>query len=329
MLDAARKEKPEPAREKLEAAMERHGRLPSLLLGCAAADRADSGPTVWHRLATAGEAVRGSLAASGTVTLDAACTLINAVGFAYGYGTALQLAAGLPAASQQTGEVRSFTGWLHNDAGNYALAVAASGDPRYLDKEDRQLRRRSRRRMLIRGITRRSHGFVPPIDPASFDVPPAAVASTLDQISPIEDDYPRVREVLNSAMAEHGRHPLLLLSLVINELDSGDRHAAAALARELLRAAADHPLIAGPGVYRLLKAGCPADALRTLAADHGRRPQHGGRLHARPGRLPAAARLAVHRPGSRLAALRLRRVGAALHPHRPGPGLVRATGPGA
>src|SRR5260370_15889500 len=113
-----------------EEAWQQHGRQPSLLLECARADASDG--AYWHCLAVAAEAARSS-----PDSLDTVCMLAWALDATYGYGPALQVLASLPAAARQTAEARVAAGTLHPAAGNYALAVAAYGDPRDLDRFDR------------------------------------------------------------------------------------------------------------------------------------------------------------------------------------------------
>ena len=94
---------------------------------------------------------------------------------------------------------------------------------------------------------------------------PPAIAQVLDQAESLIDEPARLRELVNAAFEEHGRHPLLLLRLAEAERTYGDRHACAALAAEAMRGAPEDPLIVAESIRELWLADYDADALRVIA----------------------------------------------------------------
>src|ERR1700761_4294970 len=234
-LDSLRSLSSAEASQRLEDAMREHGRQPSLLLASAGADQSED--RSWHRVAVAAEAARVS---GGNV--DAVCELATALRQTHGYGTALQVLASLPAGARATVKARVATANQHDWAGNPALAAAAYGDPRDLDERLRSQRRRRLRQGLTQRLRYGSSGDnVAAIDAASFDPVSSSIARVLDEAQSQADD--QARETLQAAMADHGRHPLLLLELARTERRGGDDHTCAALAREAVRIAPDAPLI--------------------------------------------------------------------------------------
>src|SRR5260370_27904228 len=127
---------------------------------------------------------------------------------------------------RNTTECRVQLGNLHYYSGNFALAADAFGSRRYLDKVDRKTRRRSRRRALLRS---RQAGITQAMDLGTFDPVPLPIARVLDEAGRMADQPARVREVVRTALEEHGRHPWLLLELAWSKGRDGDRHASAAL----------------------------------------------------------------------------------------------------
>jgi predicted negative regulator of RcsB-dependent stress response len=256
-LDSLRSLPSAEASQRLEDAMHEHGRQPSLLLASAAADQSEG--RSWHRVAMAAEAARIS---GGNV--DAVCELATALHQTHGYGTALQVLASLPADARATVKARITTANRHDRAGNPALAAAAYGDPRDLDNGLRAQRRHRLRQGLTQRLRYGSSGdSVAAIDAASFDLVSSSIARVLDEAQSQADD--QARETLQAAIADHGRHPLLLLELARTERRDGDDHTCAALAREAALIAPEAPLIVAAGMRELWLADYDADALRLLA----------------------------------------------------------------
>jgi predicted negative regulator of RcsB-dependent stress response len=258
VLDSVRGQPPSAVRERIEEAWRQHGRCPSLVLAYADADVADG--AYWHRLALAAEAVRSSPG-----SLDAICSLALAANSTYGYGTALQVMASLPETARKTTEARVNLGDLHRYAGNYALAAAAYGNPRDLNRADRKNRRLCVRRGVLQRFTSTSGGDVEAADLTWFDPLAPAVAQVLDTSASLRDRPVEQRKLVSAALEEHCRHPLLLLELADAERANGDRPACAALAAEAIRSAPADPLIAADGIRKLWEAGFDADALRVLS----------------------------------------------------------------
>lgn len=258
VIDSVRELPPPAAKQRIEEAFEEHGRLPSLLLAHAEADRRDE--AFWHSLIMVAEAVRTSPS-----SLDAVCQLASALNSTFDYGTALQVLKSLPPASRQTVEARVTTGDLHRYAGNFALAAAAYGDPRDLERLDRKSRRRCVRGSLLRRWRPRpvGHNELVPIDLASFDPVAPAIADVLDRASQINEPA-KLRELCHAAIHEHGRDPRLLLALADVELEYGDRHTGAAMAAEAMRDTPEDPLIVAACIRDLRFAGYHADALRAI-----------------------------------------------------------------
>jgi tetratricopeptide (TPR) repeat protein len=259
VLDSVRELPPLAAKQRIEEAFEEHGRLPSLLLAHAEADEQDK--AFWHSLAMVAEAARSSPS-----SLDTVCRLASALNSMFDYGTALQVLKSLPPAARQTVEARVTTGDLHRYAGNFALAAAAYGDPRDLERFDRKSRRRCVRRSLLRRWRPRPAGRIDltPIDLASFDPVAPAIAHVLDRVTQHNEPPAKLREICHAAIHEHGRHPRLLLALADVELGYGDRHTGAAMAAEAMRDAPEDPLIVAACIRDLRFAGYHADALRTI-----------------------------------------------------------------
>lgn len=256
VLDAVRELPPPAVRERIEEAMREHGRQPSLLLAYAQSESADR--VYWHRLALAAEAARSSKG-----SLEAICGLTWAVNAVFGYGSALQVLASLPDAARRTGEARAVTGNLHQISKNFALAVAAYGDPRDLDDYYRKFRRRALPMALVQRLLPVSRGDVAAIDPLSFDPVPPAIARILDR-GARSSDPAEIVELYRTAIDEHGRHPRLLLEFATVERRHGDRDVCAALAAEAIAAAPDDPLVVSDGVRELWLVDRDADALRAL-----------------------------------------------------------------
>ena len=256
-LDTVSELPSDEACQRIEAAIREHGRQPSLLL--ASADFARQKEWRWQRVAAAAEAARLSLG-----NLDAMCELALAVYQTHGYGTALQVLKSLQAGARATVKARVTTATLHMWAGNPALAAAAYGDSRDLDKYFRS----RRRRLAVRGLIQRlrsgvSGDDVAAIDALSVDMVPPAIARLLDEAESQPDS--QARETLRMAMAGHdGRHPMLLLELARTERRDGDDEACAALAREAMQVAPDDPLITAEAINELWLADYDADALALL-----------------------------------------------------------------
>ncbi len=257
VLDSVRQLPPSAARQRIEEALLQHGRLPSLLLACADAYGSDNADL--QGLAVAAEAAR-----SHAGSLDAVCGLAWTVNATLGYGAALQVLESLPAAARQTVEARVVAGDLHRYARNFALAAAAYGDPRDLDSYDRLTRRHCARRALAQRFRSSSRGDVRAVDAASFNPVAPAIAQVIDRGESLTDEPAGLAQLINAAIQEHGRHPLLLLGLATIERQYGDRHACAALAAEAMRGAPEDPLIVATGIRVLWLADYDADALRAI-----------------------------------------------------------------
>ena len=259
LLDSLDGQPSSTVRQPIEKASQQYGRLPSLLLAHAEADAAEGAN--WHCLALAAEVVRAIPA-----DLEAVCCLAQAVrNSPYGYGVAVELLESLPAVARQTTEVRVTLANLHRDAGNFALAVAAYGDPRDLDGYDRRFRRRS----MVRGLLQRrrsgdSHSGTP-LDLTTFDPVDSAIAQVLDKSDSLLDRPDECRTMLQAAIAEHGRQPLLLLSMARAERLVEDRASCVVLIAEALTNIPVSPLITAMGIWELWWADYDTEALRMLA----------------------------------------------------------------
>jgi len=163
---------------------------------------------------------------------------------------------------RNTTEYRVQLGNLHYYSGNFALAAGAFGSRRYLDKVDRKTRRRARRRALLRS---RQAVITQAMDLGTFDPVPFPIARVLDEAGRLADQPARLREVLTTALEEHGRHPLLLLELAWRKGQDGDRHAAAALGAEAMELAPEDPLVVANTVWLLLNADYDAQMLEIIA----------------------------------------------------------------
>jgi tetratricopeptide (TPR) repeat protein len=258
LLDSADAAPPAVARGRIEEGMRQHGRLPSLLLAYADIDLSEGAD--WHRLALATEAARLSPA-----SVDTVCAVAQACYATLGYGTALQVLESLAAPARQTVEARVVAANLHRLSGNFGLAVKAYGDPRDLDRDERKKRRGCIRKGLRQRVGSAGRDDVSAIDVSTFDPVPEAVALVIDQGVVLHNDPVRLRELITTALAEHGRHPMLLLRLADVEDDHGSQHACAALAAEALRAADEDPLIVSGSIRSLWATDYDADALRAIA----------------------------------------------------------------
>jgi hypothetical protein len=144
LLDSLDGLPPSGARKRIEEAWQQYGRLPSLLLVHADLDWREDAD--WQCLVLLTEAARAD---PGNV--EAVCCLATSVHYLFDYGTAVEVLESLPAAVRQSVAVRVALGDLHRNAGNFALAAAAYGDPRDLGRDER----RSRRRGMLRGLLQR------------------------------------------------------------------------------------------------------------------------------------------------------------------------------
>lgn len=253
-LDSLR-EQPDPvARQRIREAWQRYGHLPSLLLACADANAYEG--QGWACLALGAEAAQLDPG-----NLTAVCRLAYAFDTAEDYPMAVQILEGLPTAARQTTEVRVTLGNIHRYAGNYALAAAAYGDPRDLDGFDRW----SRRRSLCFGLLQRrrtgTHEDEPLMD---FVTLSPDVAEILDRVAIRLDEPGSCHAELEAAIAEHGRHPLLLLYLARASRYVGDDGACAALAREALAGVPGSALITAIGLRELYLAHRGDEALKVF-----------------------------------------------------------------
>lgn len=258
VLDSLDGLEPSEAKTRIEKAMEEHGRQPVLLLAYAKADQKSN--SYWHALAVAAEAAHAS-----PDSLDAVCNLAWHSYLTYGYGTALQVLASLPAVARSTVDARILAGRLHQYVGNFAHAVKAYGDLGERPGYARTWRRQCIRKALLRPtLALVAWSEVAAANPSTPIAPPPAIALVLDSQVEFENEPAKLRELFHSAIAEHGRHPRLLLALADVEVQYGDEHAGAALATEALRAAPEDPLIVGDVIRTLWQADRDVDALRMI-----------------------------------------------------------------
>lgn len=255
-LDSLAGTDPPAARERLEEAMRKHGRTPSLLLAYAGVEGPDNAD--WHWLALAAEAVRR---APGSV--DTACALAWAARWILGYEGAVQVLTGLPAGQREATECRVLLGNLHRAAGNRASAFAAYPPALALDRYDRRARRSCAWTAIVPGRwRRRRRESYDPVDLAGFDPLPAGIARIMDEADRCHDDVTAARALLAAAVDDHARHPLLLLGLARLERQRGDRHAGGALAAEAVSAAPGDALTTAVGIFELSAAGYVSTALQ-------------------------------------------------------------------
>ena len=243
------------ARERLEEAMRKHGRTPSLLLAYADINGSDNAD--WHCLALAAEAAR-----SVPGSIDTACALAWAIRWTLGYESAVQVLTGLPEGQRQATECRVLLGNLHRAAGNNASAFAAYPPALALDRYDRRARRSCGWKAAVPGHRRR-RGRYAPVDLAEFDPLPAGIARVLDEAGRCDDDVTAARALLAAAVDDHARHPLLLLRLARLESQRGDRHSGGALAAEAVSREPGDALTAAIGIQELTAAGYVSTALKT------------------------------------------------------------------
>jgi tetratricopeptide (TPR) repeat protein len=258
LLDSLDGEPSRTARQRIEDAWQQYGRLPSLLLAHAKVDAAEGDD--WHCLALAVEAVRIDPS-----NLEAICRLAQAIRVSpFGYGTAVEMLESLPETVRSAPEVRVSLGDLHYYAGNFALAAAAYGNPRDLNEYDRKSRRRSIRRGLLRRH-RLGNAYSGTLDLAIFNPVGSAIARLLDESASLLDQPDQCREMLQEAIVEHGRQPLLLLQLARAERYAGDSFSCATLATEALTSTPDSPLVTIMSIWELWLADYDTEALRALS----------------------------------------------------------------
>jgi tetratricopeptide (TPR) repeat protein len=214
LLDSLDDLPPSSARERIEEAWHQHGRLPSLLLAHAGLDwDADAD---WQSLVLAAEALRAD-----AENIDAACYLARSVRYLYDYRAAVKVLESMPRHIRRSVAIRVALGELYRDAGNFAEALAAYGDPRDL----RRPYRRNRRRCVLRGLLQRwqpgereNRG---PFDLAML-IPDFGIAHVLDESELLRDSPDHGCAVLEAGITDHGRHPLLLLALATTRWLAGD-----------------------------------------------------------------------------------------------------------
>ena len=257
LLDSLDDLSPSNARERLEEAWQKYGRLPSLLLAHAVLDWKENAD--WQCLALATEAAR-----TNPGDVEAACWLAKSVDYLLDYSTAVDVLETLPAATRQSAAIRVALGDLHRNAGNLALAATAYGDPRDLDWTDR----RSRRRSVLRGLLQRrkaDHGADrAPFDLATFEPVTFETAQVLDKSSSLQDSPDHGCGVLEAGIADHGRNPLLLLSLARAHAFAGDWGACGRLAAEAVTSAGGSPSIAAAAIRELWRGGFDTEALHMI-----------------------------------------------------------------
>jgi hypothetical protein len=257
LLDSLEGLRPSDAWERIEEAWHHYGRLPSLLLAHADLDWQEDAD--WRCLVLAAEALRAD---PGNV--EAACYLGRSVDLLFDYHAAVEVLESLPVAMRRSVAVRVELGDLHRYAGNLALAAAAYGDPRDLDPDDRKSRRRSARRGLLQRRDVHSGDDCASFDFTAIDSVGTEVAQVLDRSRSLLDSPDHGRAVLDTGIAGHGRHPLLLLSLAVAQRSAGDRGACATLAAEALANARDNPLITAMAILELWLSDFDSEALRAF-----------------------------------------------------------------
>jgi tetratricopeptide (TPR) repeat protein len=274
------------ARERLEEAWQQHGRLPSLLLAHAALDLRNGGN--WPCLALSAEVLR-----SHPGHVEAACLFASSLSYLtlFTYGSAVAVLENVPAATRQSTGVRVTLGDIHRRAGNHALAVAAYGDPRHLDGFDRRSRRRIRRRGLLQRRGNRSDDRLATVALHPLDF---AVAQALDKERTLADSPESGRAVLDAAIAEHGRHPLLLVALARACRATGDPQSSASLAQEAAASAQADQLILAIAIYELWLSGFSAEAFGILDSDPPDKPGTNPSLRAVAGFLCDSWKLPCH-----------------------------------
>jgi tetratricopeptide (TPR) repeat protein len=255
-LDSLRDQPVPAAKRRLQDAWQQYGRLPSLLLAYADVD----GQTRygWTGLLLTAEAAR-----TDPDNLAAICSLADDLDTAEDYAAASRLLKSLPPPAQQTTEVRVTLGDIHRYAGNHALASAAYGDPRDLNRIDRRSRRRSLRRGLWQRRWIRFRDDGPPLDLDAFSPASFAAAEAIDQAD-ARLDPGKERADLEAAIVEHGRQPLLLLSLAQACKYDGDDSACATLASEALATAPESALITAGSLRLLFAANRSDEALKAF-----------------------------------------------------------------
>jgi hypothetical protein len=170
----------------------------------------------------------------------------------------------LPKTVRSTLEIRVSLGDLHYDAENFALAAAAYGTPRYLDK----YQRKSRRRSMLRGLLqsrRLNSSDSGTFDVTAFNPVSSDIAQLLDKAASLQDQPDECRTMLRTALAEHERHPLLLLCLASAERLAGDSDSCAALATEALTSTLGSPLTVIISIWELWHADYDSEVLRVLS----------------------------------------------------------------
>jgi len=244
------------ARDRIEEAWQRYGRLPSLLLAHAAVDWQEDAD--WQSLVLAAEALRTDAG-----NTEAACYLARSVNYIYGYRAAVKVLETLPDRVRRSIAARLALGRLYGGAGNFAAAAAAYGDRRALSVFYCRLCRW----YVIQGLLRHQRAGEGE-DRGAFHlsmlIPEYEIARVLDRFSSLRDSPDNGRAVLEAGMDEHGRHPLLLLTLARVQRDAGDRLSCRASAAEAAADARQNPFITAMAIEELWRADFDAEALRML-----------------------------------------------------------------
>lgn len=243
------------ARERIEEAWQQYGRLPSLLLAHAGLDWTENDD--WQCLVLGLEALKADPS-----NIEAVCYLARSVNYLLDHQSAAKVLENSP--SWQCVAVRVALGNLHRDAGNFALAVAAYGDPRDLDRADRRSLRHSERRGLLQRRRTYNRDGRAPFDVTTFNLVDLAAAQVLDKSQSVQDSADHGRVVLEAGIADHGRHPLLLLSLARAERLNGNWGSCEALAAEASTKADGNRFITVMAIQEMWVSDFDAESLKML-----------------------------------------------------------------
>jgi hypothetical protein len=115
-----------------------------------------------------------------------------------------------------------------------------------------------------RGTGNRDGSATFAFDITTFDPLDFGTAQVLDRSLSLQDPPDHGRAVLEAGLADHGRHPLLLLSLARALRSAGDCGSSATLAKEASTNARENPLITAMAIRELWLSDFDTEALRML-----------------------------------------------------------------